>query len=324
MVIKGEFPKRPPTLGETYAKMNSVKKDKKGKDTKNSKDMKNSKDTKKAVPQVKTFIADPLPEDAPTVIEAHYVLPSECEGVVNMQMAYIGRRKSELIRYIFKSKVFQSFFFGILSIVIYRYIGDYFSEYTFRNGIIEGMKSLFGNGFFIDDLIVLFFIIMIIIAVGFTIVKFSSGFLDVESKEVVNKFEEYFGCDLEEYARGDKKCEKFMKDHSFVINYRNAPIGFLIVKEFGEEIVICGYAVRSVYVKAEILKDLLGMMMRKYIVEGNGKRIIVELYNFEKEDIRMFKSVGFYKENSESVSWILNVFGVSKDIYKFDAEGIEW
>lgn len=308
MAIKGEFPARPPTLGESL----NAELDK--------------RNVKKAVPQVKTYIEDPLPEDKPTTIGAHYVLPNECEGIVNMQMAYIGRRKSQLIKYIFKSKIFQGFFFGSLSVLSYHYVGDYFSEYTFRKGLISGIKSLFGNGFFIDDLILLFFAIMFVIAITFTIIKFSTGFLEVEMKEVVNKFDDYFGCDLDVYARGDKKLEKYMKEHSFVINYREVPIGFLIVKEEdeGEVIKICGYGVRSVYVKAEILKDLLGMMMRKFIVEKGKKSVLIEIYNFEKEDIKMLKSVGFYKESSKSVNKILNLFGISKDIYKFDAEGIEW
>lgn len=352
---KGEFPARPPTLAEALYEgkeigtkpenaeeilksLNlNVKKDDK-KDVKKvvKKDIKKEvKQDKKIVHQVDAHIDTPLPMETESKIEGNYILPNQCEAVTNLQMDYIMRRKSELIKSILKSRVFSSSMIGLLTVIGYYKIGDYFNDYTFKGGLINGILGLFKNGYFVDDLFTLVFIILFLLVTVFSILKFLAYPLQNEGEQVPNNFEKYFNLDLNEYASVDlkkmnkeeKEMVKFTKEYTFSISYRESPVAFMVAKPEGNNIRIIGYGVRKVYIKAELFKDLLQLLLKRFVIESKEKpeRISVELYNFEEFDVNIMKRAGFFKEKSENIGFLIStVFGITKDTYVFETDSIEF
>lgn len=371
---KGEFPERPPTLAEALyggkeigtkpANHEQLLKDlnlgalipKKDKEEKPKAPVGSEKtvatakavDAKpktkgKVVKQIDAHIDTPLPADSPTTIGANYILPDQCEAVTNLQMDYILRRKTGLIQHILKSRVFSSLAFGLFSLVSYHKVGGYFNEHTFKNGTWNGVMSLWNNGYFTDDLFQLFFIILIMIAMFFTLLRYISSPFQEESVNVPKNFETYFNIKLDEYATlqnteknynklnsSDKAMVSFVKDNTFCIVYREAPVAFLVVSPTGadgKDLEIKGFGIRRVYIKSELLKDLIAMLFKRYIV-GEKQRadsISVQLYSFETFDINIFKRAGFYRQKKESCGFLLSTFfGVTKDTYVFETDSIEF
>ena len=352
MVKKGEYPERPPTLAEALyqgkdlgtrpANADQILKDL---GMSNPKTQSKTKTTstapsKKLVSQVDAHMSTPLPSDAPAKIEANYILPEQCEAVTNLQMDYILLRKSTMIRTILSSRVFSSGFFGITTIIAYRYIGEYFSEYTFKKGVMDGLYQLFGNSYFKDDLFVLFFIIMIILATAFTSMKFITAFLQQESVDVPKNFQKYFNVDLNQYAtlsnvdksfnklnKIDKDLVKTMRDNTLCIVYREAPVAFMsVTPDKDANIKITGYGVRRVYIKAELLKDLLSMLFKRFVLTDSPvENITVDLYSFEKTDIDLFKRAGFYRCKKNSLGFLIStIFGITRDTYIFEKNSVEF
>lgn len=365
---KGEFPERPPTLAEALyggkemgtkpenyeqilkdLNLDALKKpDVKKEEEKSVKLVKSDKDKQqkpksKPVKQVDVHIDSPLPAEASTTIESNFILPNQCEAVTNLQMDYILNRKSMFIRSILNSRVFSSFAFGLITIVSYYKIGDYFNEFTFKKGYLDGAKSLLKNGYFVEDFFTMFFIIMIIIATLFTVLKFITSPIQEEANNVPKNFESYFNVDLNEYAtltnidknfnklsKTDKEIVKKMKENSFCIVYRDSPVAFLSWKQIestdGIDIKIIGYGIRRIYVKAELFKDLIGMLFKKFILSENKvNSISLDVYSFETFDINILKRAGFFRKERKSIGFLVStILGITKDTYSFESESIEF
>ena len=361
--IKGQFPERPPTLAEALYQgkeignkpenadeilnklgISSSDSNNNNNNNNKSKEIVNTdkKITRQPVIQKNSFIDSPIPQETETKIDAKYILPEQCEGVINLQMDYIFIRKSKMINYILRSRVFTSLLFGIISMISYYQIGDYFTDYTFSKGYWEGIKKLFMNSYFTDDLFKLVFLILIIIASSFTLLRYITSFLQEEGKSVPNNLNNYFPVDLKEYAaltnveknfnklnKNDKEIVKNIKDLTYSIVYRDTSVAFLSLKRDGKNIEIIGYGVRRVYIKAELLKDLLSMFFKDHVINekkvGEIEKITVKVYNFEKEDINLFKRAGFYKIKGENIGFITStILGVTLDTYEFDIDSIEF
>jgi hypothetical protein len=364
---KGEFPARPPTLAEALYEgkeigtrpenheeiLKSLNLDALKTEQDNEKDLTTKTVVKKEVKkenkkpvvhQVDGHIDTPLPMEVPSKIDSKYILPNQCEAITNLQMNYILRSKSNLVKSILKSRTFSSFIFVIISTIAYRQIGDYFTDYTFRNGIWIGIKSLFSNSYFTNDLFTFFYLVFFLIAGSFTLLRFISSPLQEEASNVPSNFEKYFNIDFNEYAalqnieknynklnKSDKELVKYVKDNTFCIVYREAPVAFLVVKpengDTGKNLKITSFAVRAVYIKAELLKDLIAMMFKKFLINENDNinSISVELYSFEEFDINIFKRAGFYRQNVQSLGFFLStLFGITKDTYVFETDSIEF
>ncbi|GAV26798.1 hypothetical protein PMKS-000254 [Pichia membranifaciens] len=372
---KGQFPERPPTLAEALYQgkemgtkpdnyeqilkdlnLDALKKPEK-KDPENktettkvvtsTKPKQAKKETiSKPVKQVDAHIDAPIPAEAPPSINSTYILPTECEAVTNLQMDYLLHRKSAFIRSIISSRVFSSLGFGIFTMIAYYKVGDYFTEYTFKKGTWDGVKSLYANGYFMDDAITMLFMIAMIVATFFTFLKFLSNPLQQEADTVPKNFEKYFGIDLNKYAvlsnveknynklnKADKDLVKHMKDNTFCIVYREVPVAFLACKQTKSssddkvDVEITAYAVRKVYVKAELFKDLISMVFKKFITNEkiNVNQISIDVYNFENFDINILKRAGFYRQKRHSLGFLLtSVLGMTKDTYVFESESIEF
>ena len=300
----------------------------------------------KPVKQVDAHIDAPIPAEAPPSINSTYILPTECEAVTNLQMDYLLHRKSAFIRSIISSRVFSSLGFGIFTMIAYYKVGDYFTEYTFKKGTWDGVKSLYANGYFMDDAITMLFMLAMIVATFFTFLKFLSNPLQQEADTVPKNFDKYFGIDLNKYAvladveknynklsKADKDLVKHMKDNTFCIVYREVPVAFLACKQTKSpsddqvDIEITAYAVRKVYVKAELFKDLISMVFKKFITneKSNVNQISIDVYSFENFDINILKRAGFYRQKRHSLGFLLtSVLGMTKDTYVFESESIEF
>lgn len=372
---KGQFPERPPTLAEALYQgkeigtkpdnyeqilkdlnLDALKKqeqkepEKKVETTKvvtSTKPKQAKKETSlKAVKQLDAHIDAPIPAEAPSSINSTYILPTECEAVTNLQMDYLLNRKSAFIRSVISSRVFSSLGFGLFTMIAYYKVGDYFTEYTFKKGTWNGVKSLYKNGYFIDDAITMLFMIAMLVATFFTFLKFLSNPLQQEADTVPKNFEKYFGIDLNKYAalsdveknynklnKADKDLVKHMKDNTFCIVYRDVPVAFLACKQTKStsddkvDVEISAYAVRRVYVKAELFKDLISMVFKKFVTneKSNVNQISVDVYNFETFDINILKRAGFYRQKRHSLGFLLtSVLGMTKDTYVFESESIEF
>lgn len=372
---KGQFPERPPTLAEALYQgkeigtkpdnyeqilkdlnLDALKKqeqkepEKKVETTKvvtSTKPKQAKKETSlKAVKQLDAHIDAPIPAEAPSSINSTYILPTECEAVTNLQMDYLLNRKSAFIRSVISSRVFSSLGFGLFTMIAYYKVGDYFTEYTFKKGTWNGVKSLYKNGYFIDDAITMLFMIAMLVATFFTFLKFLSNPLQHEADTVPKNFEKYFGIDLNKYAalsdveknynklnKADKDLVKHMKDNTFCIVYRDVPVAFLACKQTKStsddkvDVEISAYAVRRVYVKAELFKDLISMVFKKFVTneKSNVNQISVDVYNFETFDINILKRAGFYRQKRHSLGFLLtSVLGMTKDTYVFESESIEF
>lgn len=374
---KGQFPERPPTLAEALyhgkdigtkpdnyeqilkdLNLDALKKkpeekqpESKTKATKavtsSASKLAKQETPPKAVKQVNAHIDTPLPVETAPSINSTYILPTECEAVTNLQMDYLLNRRSALIRSVISSRVVSSLGLGVVTMIAYYKVGDYFTEYTFKKGFWEGAKSLLKNGYFVDDAVTMLFMIAACIACFFTFLKFLSNPLQQEADNVPKDFEKYFGVDLNKYAalsevdknfnklnKSDKEMVKHMKENSFCIVYRDVPVAFLACKQTKStssddrvDIEITGYAVRRVYVKAELFKDLISMMFKKFVAgeKSNVNQISVDVYNFETFDINILKRAGFYRQKKNSLGFLLSsVLGLTKDTYVFESDSVEF
>lgn len=311
----------PPTSSVPQKKEEAPRRDLKKEPKKEPKKEKKT-EIKQVVKQVDAHLDAPLPDTSESKIHAQFIKPEECEAVLNLQMDYILKRKSDMIKFIFRSRFFMSLFFLLLSAVSYNRIGEYFNPYTMKDPF-----SLLKNGYFLDDLFILFFQVLLFIAISFTWLRIVSAPLEKESKKVAENAEQYFGCDIKQYAsvknvnkprKEDRDLVKQVKENTYCINYRDVPVAFLATTP-GKEVKIVGFAVRRVYIKAELLKDLLGMMFKSGV-----RKAEVELFNFEEFDIGIFRKIGFTRTKREKFSkwWILT--GVTRDTYSFDMDDIEF
>ncbi|KAG0678193.1 hypothetical protein C6P40_000873 [Pichia californica] len=378
---KGQFPERPPTLGEALYSGKEIgtrpenheqilkdlnlgslipkKEDSKIEDsnkvitkktistatnTKSSKSSKSSKEVK-SVKQMDAFIDSPIPVENPSTINSTYILPSECEAVTNLLIEYILYRRSTLIQSTIKSRIFSSFALAIFSMISYYKIGDYFTDYTFKKGLLNGIWSLWNNSYFMDDFITMLFIIGIFILGLFTSLKYLASSLQEEADSVPKNFEKYFKTDLTQYSsinidknynklnKKEKELLNLMKDNTFSIVYKDVPVAFLSVEQVESystiDIKINSYGVRRVYVKADLLKDLIAMLFKKFFTENESSKpissISVQLYNFETYDIDIFKRAGFYRKEKENLGFIMStILGITKDTYIFESDSIEF
>lgn len=332
MVKKGEFPARPPTLAEAME---------------DAKVFDNSKDEVAAVPkkeikrptvkQIDAHLNEPLPADAPPIIDSNWVTPDKSEAVINLQMDYILQRKSLLIRSILGSRFFSSLVIGILAMVTYKRLNGYISDYLLRDGYISAIFELFKNSYFVDDLVNVSFTFIFIFAACFIFVKYQTAWFQTESEEVVDKMEDYFNGDLKKYStiknfqkpkKDEKELINFFKTNSVVIDYRNAPIAFLITKPIKDEensFEITSYGIRRVYVKAEMFRDLLGLTLKKFVDSKKDFKVMIKIYSFETLDVKLLTKAGFVKTNSEKFSFILsNFLNMTYDTYEFELNSVEF
>lgn len=375
---KGQFPERPPTLAEALysgkeigtkpenheqilkdLNLDALRPKKEEKETKKIKTVTKSttstvsanKETPKAVRQLNAHIDTPIPNETPSTIESTYILPSECEAVTNLEMEYMLYRRSNYIRSILSSRVFSSLALGIFSLIAYRQVGEYFSDYTFRNGNIEAFKSLYNNSYFMNDFVTMLYMMAIFVVTCFSMLKFLAAPFQKEADKVPENFEKYFGVDLNEYAalninknynklsKSEKEIIKYMKDNTFSIVYKDVPVAFLVCKQTdsedgeGVDVKILSYGIRRVYMKADLLKDLIAMMFRKFIRDEKSSSntnnkvnsISVDIFNFETYDVDIFKRAGFYRKERESLGFLEStILGITKDTYVFETDSIEF
>lgn len=333
MLKKGEFPARPPTLAEAMSEEKSSDKSK----DKVVANVSKKEITRPVVKQVDAHLHEPLPADTPPTIDSNWVTPDKSEAVVNLQMDYILQRKSLLIRGILGSRFFSSLVIGIMGIVTYNKLNGYISDYLLKDGYIAALFKLFRNNYFLDDLVSVLLIFISIFAVCFVFVKYQSAWLQGESESVAANMEQYFNADLTKYStikniqkpkKDEKELIQFFKANSVVIDYRKAPIAFLIKKPIeGEEnsFEIISYGIRRVYVKANMLKDLLGLSFKKLVEDDQDFKMMIKIYSFETADVEMLKKAGFVKVKSEKFSFILsNFLNMSYDTYEFELNAIEF
>lgn len=343
-----------PSLKDVEKQKKAVETGKTGKTSKTVKKIEKTdteKEELKSVGQINDHIGEPLPDELPATIEANFVSPNECQAVTNLQIDYVRLRKAALIKYILNSRVFSALIFGVFSIIAYYKIGGYLNEYTFKDGILSAIKILYNNSYFLNDLFVLMFLICLALTAFFTILRLLSHFLQEEADNVPKNFKKYFNIDLNNYSRiqiddpfNNKKLKKlnskdfelikFMKDYSFCIVYRETPVAFLTIKphDLGDnnyDLEIIGYGIRRVYIKAELFKDLLQMMFKKYILQNEKQikinSIYLNIYSFEKFDIDILRKAGFYRYKKDTINFILtNFFGITKDKYVFETESVEF
>lgn len=382
---KGQFPERPPTLGEALYSGKEIgtrpenheqilkdlnlgslipkkeetekkieeEKEKKSKkiitksNTKSNKPISNEKanNNVKSVRQLDALIDTPIPADIPSTIKSTYILPSECEAVTNLLMEYLLYRKSMLIKSILRSRTVSSLGFGLFTIIAYYKIGDYFTEYLLKDGILNAIIALYNNSYFLEDFFTMLFMVGIAVITLFSLLKFISNFLQVEVDNVPKNFEKYFNVDLDKYSKinidknfnklnkDEKEIVKIMKDNTFSIVYKGVPVAFLVCEQEESyssiDIKIKSYGVRRVYVKAELLKDLIAMLFKKFVTESTLTKevstISVDLYNFEHFDIDIFKRAGFYRKKKNNLGFVLtSILGITKDTYIFESDSIEF
>lgn len=363
---KGEFPARPPTLAEalygnteietTLANGNSNSKDlnlgalentKKEKATvvekKEQKIQKNLKPVKSIVAQQEASLSQPLPQEASSDLINGFVLPTQSEAITNLQMDYLLQRKSLLIRYIASTRTFTSVVTVIVGVLGYWKLNGYMSDYLFKDGYFQAVKSLFNNSYFLDDFSHLVLYLVLLVTSFFMFAKMQSGFLQFESEDVPKNFQNYFNIDMSDYAtvkhpdnfkklnKDEKEMVKFMKEYSVCLNYRDHAVAFMIDrpkdKVENEKIPsfeIIGYGIRRVYVKAGMFKDLLGLTLRNLVQKHQDFNVSIKIYNFEEADISVLRKAGFVKSGSEKLGLLTLLFGVTKDTYVLETDNVEF
>lgn len=329
MVKKGEFPAKPPTMAEAMGE---------GKTENKSDNKVASAQTppRPSVKQVDAHLNEPLSADAPATIESGWITPDKSEAIVNLQMDYILQRKSLLTRAILGSRFFSSVVIGIMGVIAYYRLNEYVSDYLLKDGYFAAAKALLSNSYFLDDLVNVVFTYIFLFTACFITIKYQIAWLQRESEEVKDNMETYFNADLSIYStvknvQKPKKDEKdmvhFFKANSVVVDYREAPIAFMVIKPVeGEDnsYEITAYGVRRVYVKAEVFADVLGLTLKKLVNKGDFK-IKVKLYSFETLDAKVLRKAGFVKSRSESFSFFLsNFLNLTLDTYEFELNAVEF
>lgn len=332
MVKKGEFPAKPPTVAEMSAAQEKTEK----------------KDAavavaKASVKQQPLNLDEPLAAEEPAVIGSNYITPEKCSAVVTLQMDYILQRRSVLIRAILGSRVFSSTVIGFLAVLAYRKFNGYISDYLLRDGYWAAIKTLSGNGYFLDDLVSMLLTIVVVFSTVFVFLKFQTAWLQTESEAVPANMDKYFGQNLDEYAtvkniakpkKEDRAIVNHFKQNSVVIDYRNSPIAFLVKKPVNDAehkdaqhpvYEITGYGVRRVYVRADMLRDLLGLTVRQLLQTHDEATLRLKLYSFEEHDAAILRRAGFVLARSESFSRVLSgVFQMTLDTYELSLGGVEF
>ncbi|KAG7806428.1 hypothetical protein KL921_004825 [Ogataea angusta] len=269
----------------------------------------------------------PLEISKPSTIESMPILPDLAEPVTNLQMDYLSYKKSLLTKAVFKSKAVVSLLVAAVAGLFYRKFGPYFTPYNFKNGTIEGLLNIYHSPYFIQDAFYLVSSTFMIFSATLVAAWLQTNFLKYEAEEVPKHMEQYFGLDLEEYAKTAVKSKlrkvpadvkekvEFMEKHSFVVQYRETPIAFIVQqKETDSSYKITGFAVRRVYIRSKILADLLDWAKKQL---GPQESTSVAVYSFETFDIDILKESGFKLLKKEPLdSFVLGtLFGITRDTY---------
>ncbi|KAG7750111.1 hypothetical protein KL911_004843 [Ogataea haglerorum] len=272
----------------------------------------------------------PLEMNKPSTITSTPILPDLAEPVTNLQMDYLLYKKSVLTKALFKSKAVVSLLIGAFAGLFYRKFGPYCTPYNFRNGTLEGILSIFHSPFFVQDAFYLVLSTAMIFSATLVAAWLQTNFLRDAAEEVPKHMEQYFGLDLEEYARSAVKSKlrkvpadvkqkvKFMEKHSLVVQYRETPIAFIVQqKESESSFKITGFAVRRVYIKSGILADLLDWAKKQV---GPKQSSSVTVYSFETFDIDILRGSGFKLLRREPLdSFVLGtLFGITRDTYIYE------
>ncbi|KAG7877719.1 hypothetical protein KL905_004352 [Ogataea polymorpha] len=272
----------------------------------------------------------PLEMNKPSTIESMPILPDLAEPVTNLQMDYLFYKKSLLTKTVFKSKAVASLLVAAFAGLFYRKFGPYFTPYNFRNGTIEGLYNIYHSPFFIQDAFYLVSSTFMIFSATLVAAWLHTNFLKYEAEEVPKHMEQYFGLDLEDYAKSSVKSKlrrvpadikqkvKFMEKHSFVIQYRDTPVAFIVQqKKSDSSFKITGLGVRRVYVKSKILADLLDWAKKQLSPKESTS---ITVYSFETFDIDILKESGFELLRKEPLdSFVLGtLFGITRDTYVYE------
>ncbi|ODV87646.1 hypothetical protein CANARDRAFT_20385 [[Candida] arabinofermentans NRRL YB-2248] len=284
-----------------------------------------------SVYQKDASLKEPISSEVPATIATQYIKPTLCESVINLQMDYISNRRSNLNKYLFGNKITLNLLISLISIGFYWKLGVYLSEYNISRGVFK----LFKNSYFINDLINCTAMVFFIVSLTFGTLYYMTCFLSDEAHGVPDNLVDYFGIDLKEYSTTTTKTqnkkklsdvEKKMKDNSLVIEYRDTPIAFIAksdtiaVSNNKLSFKILGFAIRRVYIKSEILDELLAWCKNKMIEESKEKFeicCIIEIYSFESFDEEIIKKSGFKCIKEDKINGVVNkLFNITKKTYE--------
>ncbi|KAH3661855.1 hypothetical protein OGAPHI_006034 [Ogataea philodendri] len=279
--------------------------------------------------QKSASLDQPIEVSVPNTIASSPILPELSESVTNLQMAYLFHKKSLLTRDLFGSKLVVPSLFAVLSAMIYHRFGAYLSSYNFRNGVGAGLLNIYHSPFFIQDAFWVVLTMFFFTSLVFLALWILSNFLKYQAEEVPEHMDQYFGLDLQEYAKVSLKTKlrklpadvkeqvDQMAATSFVVTYRETPIAFIVQqKDADKNYKITGLAVRKVYIKSEILVDLLEWAKSR--VEKDA-RTSIDVYSFESFDIQLLQKCGFVlaKKSPLNSFFLDKLFGYSVNTYVY-------
>lgn len=156
---------------------------------------------------------------------------------------------------------------------------------------------------------------------------------------------------LNKLSSNERKLINKMKDNSYLIVYRSIPVAFLLLKEEEENnkksikssdedkssdkikekdnetinFKITSLGIRRIYIKSDMLLELIGCQIKKILNNSNYKKIKnfniqFDLYSFEEHDIKLLKKIGFKKISESKFDSILigSIYGITTETYELN------
>lgn len=286
-------------------------------------------------------LQEPLPLDSPPVLEFKTMTPELATAALNLIIDSRVNLQSQLNKTIIWSFPTWSFILALFAPFAAWNLQDYFAH--------NSWDYLKGNHAFRGDIIQSFIALVMLGSVVFTGLCLSTYWLREEATKLAEKTTDTFGFDLAQFARLPSNpkttndislLETWMKPakNTQLVIYRGVPICVVVLKlnkdltskdQFVVDIQQA--AVRRVYVKSGIFKDLLEFafkrsaeMLKEFKVETPkmyGKEVKIKLmyncYSFETEPKKVLQENHFeciVKTGSKS-PFITAVFGCKKETW---------